>query len=164
MTKCKKKIALLPGDGIGPGGILSAARLVEDCAGEFGHQFDLIEGLIGGVAIDRCGSALPAETVRACREADAVLLGAVGGPRWDAAPLGRRPESGLLALRKELELYVNVRPIFLRSGLRGISPLRASRNLTIDLEIVRELAGGIYFGTHRSEIDNGVERAVDVES
>lgn len=164
MTKCKKKIVLLPGDGIGPEVTLSAARLLEDCAAEFGHEFDLIETLVGGVAIDRCGSALPTETVQACRDADAILLGAVGGPRWDAAPLGRRPESGLLALRKELELYVNVRPIFLRPGLRGISPLRANRNLTIDLEIVRELAGGIYFGTHGAETDNGVERAFDVES
>jgi 3-isopropylmalate dehydrogenase len=84
MTKCKKKIVLLPGDGIGPEVILSAARLLEDCAGEFGHQFDLIETLVGGVAIDRCGSALPAETVRACREAWA---GPAGTRRHSAAGL-----------------------------------------------------------------------------
>ncbi len=164
MSGVKKTIALLPGDGIGPEVIHAAATLVKDCQVEFGQRFDLVDYPVGGVAIDRCGSPLPQETLEGCRTADAVLLGAVGGPRWDALPIGRRPESGLLDLRKQLDLYINVRPVCLRDSLRGVSPLKAGRNGKIDLEIVRELAGGIYFGTHRTESGNGLERALDIEN
>ena len=153
------RIALLPGDGIGPEVTSAAAAVVRDCAAELGHEFTLEEYPVGGTAIDRSGNPLPDETLQACRDADAALLGAVGGPRWDALPLDRRPESGLLRLRKELNLYINLRPIRLRAPLRGLSPLAPGQRRNIDLEIVRELAGGIYFGEHRTERRNGTERA-----
>src|SRR5713226_1861901 len=164
MTQVVKTIVLLPGDGIGPEVIGPAARILEDCAAEFGHRFELAEFPVGGNAIDACGTPLPPEALDACRAADAILLGAVGGPRWEGLPLGQRPENGLLGLRKELELYVNLRPICLREPLRGISPLKTVRTANINFEIVRELAGGIYFGTHRVEAENGSERALDTES
>lgn len=164
MSGLYKTIALLPGDGIGPEVTHAAARLLMDCAAEFGHRFELLEFPMGGTAIDRCDAALPAETLAGCRGADAILLGAVGGPRWDALPLDQRPESALLALRRELELYINVRPIRLREPLRKISPLKAGSERTFDFEIVRELAGGIYFGAHEFSGTNGAERASDVES
>jgi 3-isopropylmalate dehydrogenase len=164
MIKVRKTIVLLPGDGIGPEVTAAAAAVLRDCAAELGHQFALEEYPVGGNAIDAAGTPLPEETLRACREADAILLGAVGGPRWDALPLGRRPESGLLRLRKELNLYVNLRPIRLREPLRELSPLAPQRRRNIDLEIVRELAGGIYFGEHRTERRNGHENAFDVEA
>jgi len=164
MNKVSKTIVLLPGDGIGPEVIGAAVAVLQDCAAEFGHRFTQEEFPIGGIAIDRTGAPLPAETLAACRKADAVLLGAVGGPRWDALPVGKRPESGLLAIRKELGLYINLRPIQLRKPLREISPLKSERAGHIDFEIVRELAGGIYFGEHGTEGRNGGERAFDVES
>jgi 3-isopropylmalate dehydrogenase len=160
----KKTIVLLPGDGIGPE-VTRAARIVlEDTAREFGHSFELTEFPIGGAAIDAAGDPLPSVTLEACRRADAVFLGAVGGPRWDSQPIGKRPESGLLALRQALGLYVNLRPIHLLETLREISPLKRERTSRIDLEIVRELAGGIYFGERRTEQHNGQERAHDTES
>lgn len=164
MIKVKKAIVLLPGDGIGPEVVAGAAAVLRDCTTELGHEFALEEYPVGGNAIDGNGNPLPEETLRACREADAVLLGAVGGPRWDALPLDRRPESGLLRLRQELNLYINLRPIRLREALRGLSPLAPERRRHIDLEIVRELAGGIYFGEHRTERRNGHEKAFDVEA
>ena len=164
MGGIKKTIALLPGDGIGPEVINAATRVLHDCAAHFGHQFDLIEFPIGGIAIDRCGTALPSETLAGCRSADAVLLGAVGGPRWDSLPVGKRPESGLLALRQQLGLFINLRPTRLRPALRGISPLRPERARKFEFEIVRELAGGIYFGEHRVTGTNGSETASDVET
>ncbi|MBI3664132.1 MAG: 3-isopropylmalate dehydrogenase [Acidobacteria bacterium] len=164
MTGKTKTIVLLPGDGIGPEVIGAAAGLLQECSRAFGLTFEMVEMPAGGCAIDRCGSPLPAETLDACQRADAVLLGAVGGPRWDALPIGQRPESGLLALRKGLGLYINLRPIRMRESLEEISPLKGERVENCDMEIVRELAGGIYFGEHRVEGANGSERAVDVEA
>ncbi len=164
MTTRKKTIILLPGDGIGPEVTFAAAGVLRECEHEFGHRFDLHEYPLGGAAIEASGEPLPATTLDACRNADAVLLGAVGGPKWDALPVGKRPESGLLALRKELGLYVNVRPVRLREPLRQISPLKSERLGEFDLEIVRELAGGMYFGVRGNEPAPGGERAFDTES
>ncbi len=164
MPPVSKTIVVLPGDGIGPEVIGAATQILRDVGAEFGHRFELAEFPVGGNAIDAFGTPLPAETLDACRAADAVLLGAVGGPRWDALPIGQKPESGLLGLRQGLELYVNLRPVKMREPLRKISPLKDSRTEKIDLEIVRELAGGIYFGARRVEESNGSSRAEDTES
>jgi 3-isopropylmalate dehydrogenase len=162
--KLKKNIVLLPGDGIGPEVVRAAANVLQECAREFGHQFDTVELPIGGVAIDKTGNPLANETLDACRKADAVFLGAVGGPKWDALPVGKRPETGLLGLRKGLGLYVNLRPVRLLEPLRGISPLRPERLGDLDIEIVRELAGGMYFGERGNVVEGGTERAYDTES
>jgi 3-isopropylmalate dehydrogenase len=160
----KKTIVLLPGDGIGPEVTRAAAAVLRECAHEFSHQFEMHEFPIGGAAIDATGTPLPAETLNACRKADAVFLGAVGGAKWDALPVGKRPESGLLELRKGMGLYVNVRPVKVLEPLRGISPLKPERLGDLDIEIVRELAGGMYFGERGSATENGEERAWDTES
>src|SRR5271165_1480275 len=162
--KLKKTIVLLPGDGIGPEVTRSAANVLQECAREFQHQFRFIEMPIGGAAIEKTGNPLPNETLDACRKADAVFLGAVGGPKWDALPVGKRPESGLLGIRKGLGLFVNVRPVKLLEPLKGISPLKPERLGELDIEIVRELAGGVYFGERGHVTENGVERAWDTES
>ncbi len=156
-----RKIVLLPGDGIGPEIMGVAVRVLQDCASEFGHHFEFAEFSFGGCAIDATGRPLPAETLSAALAADAILLGAVGGGSWDSLPIGHRPESGLLALRKELGLYINVRPVELRPSLENLSPLHADRARNVHIEIVRELAGDIYFGAHRVESDPSGERAVD---
>ena len=114
--KLKKKIVLLPGDGIGPEVTRAAANVLQECAREFQHQFELVEMPIGGAAIDKTGKPLPNETLDACRKADAVFLGAVGGPKWDSLPVGKRPETGLLGLRKGLGL---VREFAAREGDRA---------------------------------------------
>lgn len=162
--KLEKKIVVLPGDGIGPEVARAAVAVLQECAREFGHQFDVVEMPIGGAAIDKTGEPLPSETLDACRKADAVFLGAVGGPKWDSLPVGKRPETGLLALRKGLGLYVNLRPVRLLEPLRGISPLRPERLGDLDIEIVRELAGGMYFGERGNVVEGGTERAFDTES
>jgi 3-isopropylmalate dehydrogenase len=162
MTRKSWTIAVLPGDGIGPEVISAAVSVLQDCAREFGFTVDLIELPFGGAAIDASGEPLPRETLNKCTAADAVLLGAVGGPRWDSQPLGRRPEAGLLALRRELGVYANVRPIRLREPLRALSPLRLGPGVTVDFEIIRELVGDIYFGAHTTEGQGAGERASDV--
>jgi 3-isopropylmalate dehydrogenase len=162
--KLRKKIVILPGDGIGPEVARAAVSVLQECAREFGHHFDVAEMPVGGAAIDKTGNPLPQETLDACCKADAVFLGAVGGPKWDALPVGKRPETGLLALRKGLGLYVNLRPVRLIESLRGISPLRPERLGDLDIEIVRELAGGMYFGERGNVVEGGTERAFDTES
>ena len=162
--KLKKKIVLLPGDGIGPEVTRAGASVLQECAREFQHQFEMVELPIGGAAIDKTGNPLPPEPLDRCRKADAILLGAVGGPKWDALAVGQRPETGLLELRKGLGLYVNLRPVKVIEPLRGISPLRPERLGDLDIEIVRELAGGMYFGERGNVVEGGVERAFDTEA
>jgi 3-isopropylmalate dehydrogenase len=149
MSALRKTIALLPGDGIGPEVTRAAVDVLKHCASAFGHQFEFREYPFGGNAIDSCGRPLPEETLAGCRASHAVLLGAIGGPPWESLPFGRRPEAGLLGIRKELGLFINLRPICLRPALRHISPLRPERLGDCDFEIVRELAGDIYFGEHQ---------------
>jgi 3-isopropylmalate dehydrogenase len=162
MTELRKTIAVLPGDGIGPEVTRAAVQILKDCAAAFSHKFEFQEFPFGGAAIDKCGQPLPAETLAGCRGADAILLGAIGGPKWEALPLGTRPEAGLLGLRKELGLFINLRPTKLRPALRAISPLRPERLVDCDFEIVRELAGDIYFGEHVLEGKGEKARARDV--
>jgi 3-isopropylmalate dehydrogenase len=153
-------ILVLPGDGIGPEVVAEATRVLEAVARKHGHQVTLAEGLIGGIAIDRTGTALPAETVAAARAADAVLLGAVGGPRWDDPRAAVRPEQGLLGIRRELGLYANLRPVTIHPKLLGASPLRPELLAGVDLLVVRELTGGIYFGEKKREPGRAVDTCV----
>jgi 3-isopropylmalate dehydrogenase len=149
-------IVLLPGDGIGPE-IVAAARRVLDAVGEFSYD----ERLIGGASIDAYGTALTDEVLDACRAADAVLLGAVGGPKWDSTDPGApRPEQGLLGLRKGLGLYANLRPVKPIAALLDASPLRRERIEGTDLLVVRELTGGIYFGERGRDGDRAYDTCV----
>ena len=141
-----KHICVLPGDGIGPEVTAQALRVLETVARKFGHTFTTDEALIGGAAIDATGEPLPQATLAACRKADAVLLGAVGGPKWDNLA-ANRPEAGLLAIRKELGLYANFRPAVLYPELASACPLRPELTAKgLDVFIVRELTGDVYFG------------------
>jgi 3-isopropylmalate dehydrogenase len=162
MSGVSKTIAVLPGDGIGPEVTRAAVQILGDCAKSFEHKFEFREFAFGGAAIERFHSPLPAETLAGCRAADAILLGAIGGPQWDGLALDQRPEAGLLGLRKALGLYINLRPIRLRPALSGISPLRRERGDDCDFEIVRELAGDIYFGEHSLAGEGSAARARDV--
>ena len=156
------RVAVLPGDGIGPEVLAEGVRVLRAVGQRWGHTFELREGLIGGCALDARGTPLPSETLDICRAADAVLLGAVGGPRWDDPAARRRPEQGLLGLRKELGVYANLRPVSVHPSLIAASPLRAERLEGVDFVFVRELTGGIYFGEKRRAGVGGGEVAVDV--
>jgi 3-isopropylmalate dehydrogenase len=162
VTKKKWTLVVLAGDGIGPEVTQAAVNVLQDCAKIFGFSVEFIDLPFGGNAIDRTGFPLPQETLTICLKSDAVLLGAVGGPKWDSQPLDRRPEAGLLALRRELGVYANVRPIRLREPLRALCPLRLSRDATLDFEMIRELVGDVYFGEHKVEGHGAAERATDV--
>jgi 3-isopropylmalate dehydrogenase len=151
----KKRIVLLPGDGIGKEVMNSAKEVLTAIAEEYNHTFSFETHEIGGAAIDLYGTPLPETTVDACKQADAVLLGAVGGPKWDQNPSHLRPERGLLGIRKALDLYANLRPIKGFKNLLHTSPLKEEIVAGSDLLIVRELTGGLYFGTPSERRENG---------
>ena len=146
----KKTIAVIAGDGIGPEIVGEAVKVLKKVAEKFGHDFTFDEKLVGGAAYDAFGDCLPDDTLAACKNADAVLLGAVGGPKWDALPGPQRPEKrALLTLRKELGLFANLRPAKVWAPLKGASPLKDEIiGEGLDLLVVRELTGGVYFGEH----------------
>jgi len=144
-----QQILVLPGDGIGPEIIAQAERVLKAVKTQFGLDLDWQHAAVGGAAIDAHGQPLPAQTLALARQADAILLGAVGGPKWDALPMAQRPEKGLLGLRSELNLFANLRPAILYPQLAGASTLKPEVVSNLDLLIVRELTGGIYFGEPR---------------
>ena len=157
-------IALLKGDGIGPEIVDSAVRVLERVGAKFGHTFLFSSYLIGGAAIDQTGAPLPDETVDGCLKSDSVLLGAVGGPKWDALPGHLRPEKALLGIRKAMGVYTNLRPAKLYRALSGACPLRAEVSAAgFDIMIVRELTGGIYFGERGRRNGSYGEEAYDTE-
>jgi len=158
----KANIVTLPGDGIGPEVVGEARRVLEHVARQFGHTFEFSEHLMGGVSIDKFNSPLTPETLAACKAADAVLLGAVGGQKWDNNPAALRPETGLLGLRKGLDVFANLRPVKVHPALVGASPLKPERLAGVDIIVVRELTGGLYFGQPKKrEVRDGHEYAVD---
>jgi len=155
-------ITLLPGDGIGPEVIYETTRVMQSVVCETRNIFNFREHLIGGCSIERHGTALTDEALADCKTADAVLLGAVGGPQWDDPSARVRPEQGLLRLRKELGVFANLRPVNVHPALVDASPLKAERLAGVDILVVRELTGGLYFGQPKGrEMVNGVEHAVD---
>jgi 3-isopropylmalate dehydrogenase len=161
----RARIAVLPGDGIGPEVIAAGLACLRAIGERFGHEFELTELAFGGAAIDAAGEPLPPATLQACRSADAVLLGAVGGPKWTDAPV--RPEAGLLRLRRELGVYANLRPVRVHPSLLDASTLKPEVVEGVDLVFVRELTGGIYFGdrtrTAERASDTCVYSAAEIE-
>jgi 3-isopropylmalate dehydrogenase len=144
-------ITVLPGDGIGPEVASAATAVLRQVASKYGHRFNIEEKLIGGAAIDATGSPLPDDTIESCKKSNAVFLGAVGGPKWSDPNAKVRPEQGLLKLRSELEVFANLRPVQVIEALSGASPIRAERLQGVDLLVVRELTGGIYFGEKKRD-------------
>jgi 3-isopropylmalate dehydrogenase len=157
------KIAVLPGDGIGVEIVPEAVKVLKVAGKRFGLEFEFTEAPIGGAAYDMSGNPLPASTLELCRRSDAVLLGAIGGPKWDNLLVHLRPELGaLLPLRKELELYANLRPCVLFPGLLNASTLKEEVISGVDILVIRELTGGIYFGEKKREKTPEGEKATDV--
>jgi 3-isopropylmalate dehydrogenase len=155
-------VAVLPGDGVGPEVITQALKVLQTVGEKFGHSFRLHDGLIGGVAIDTLGTALSDETLKMCKQCDAVLLGAVGGSKWDDPQAKIHPEDGLLALRKGLELFANLRPVKIFPMLVDSTNLKPEVVKGVDLVVVRELTGGLYFGQPKKQWRTpGGRQAVD---
>ncbi|WJY26179.1 MULTISPECIES: 3-isopropylmalate dehydrogenase [Sporosarcina] len=164
----EKRIAVLPGDGIGPEVTSSAVKVLEVIARRFHHTFEFVHGAIGGAAVDEFDAPLPDATIAACEQSDAILLGAVGGPKWDSEPAERRPEKGLLGIRKHFGLFANIRPVKAVPALLHQSPLKEERVKEVDLVIMRELTGGLYFGepsrrTAESAVDTLVYTRTEIE-
>lgn len=160
----KKNIAVVRGDGIGTEIVEEALKILKALAKLYKHDFSFSEVLAGGCAIDKTGLCLPDESLKACKDSDAVLLGAVGGPKWDKEKSTNRPEQAILKLRKELNLFANIRPAFLFDILKEASPLKPEiLERGIDLLILRELTGGVYFGEHKTQsIDNELVASDDM--
>lgn len=156
------KITLLPGDGIGPEVVGEATKVLDAIANKYDHTFNFQERLMGGCSIDKYGSSLTDETLADCKASDAVLLGAVGGPKWDDPNAKDRPERGLLALRKGLGVFANLRPVKVHPSLIDSSPLKPEKLKGVDIIVMRELTGGLYFGQPKMrEMRDGKEYAVD---
>ena len=158
----EKNIAVIKGDGIGPEIVNEAIKVLDKTAEKFGHKFSYEEVLMGGCAIDAEGTPLPQKTIDVCLASDSVLLGAVGGPKWDTLPGDQRPEKGLLGIRKALNLFANIRPAKLFAPLADACPLKKEiTDKGLDLVIVRELTGGVYFGKHTTFEEDGATVADD---
>ncbi len=154
----KKRIAVISGDGIGPDITFEAVKVLKRVAERFGHDFEIVEYLAGGAALDAYNTPLPDSTLKGCQDSDAVLLGSLGGPKWDTLPSHLRPEKGLLGLRGGLGLFCNLRPAIMYKQLSGACPLKAEVvGEQLDIMVVRELTGGIYFGARGSDEESAYD-------